>query len=75
MLNSVETDLALCPRKDILRGALTDGDSWIFLILMLNPDGHGAKYRQSHPINSGFPKIVKPMPDVLTGILSHWVSG
>jgi hypothetical protein len=52
MLNSVETDLALCPRKDILCGALTDGDSWIFLILMLNPDGHGAKYRVLQTISS-----------------------
>ena len=27
------------PRKDVIHGALTDGQDWIFIILKMNPDG------------------------------------
>jgi hypothetical protein len=60
-----------------LRGALTDGHSWIFVILVLNVDGNGAKYRHSDimEFQSHIPfQIAKPWPDVLAGILFHWVS-
>lgn len=64
----------LHPRKNILRGALTDGHAWIFIILVLNSDGNGAKYRSSLPIYVGHPHVIKPWPDVVAAILSHWVS-
>jgi len=60
----------------ILRGALTDGHKWIFIIIVLNHDGKGAKYRWTSPIEFqwGMPsQIVKPWPDVLAGILLHWI--
>ncbi|KAH9172765.1 hypothetical protein EDB89DRAFT_1963556 [Lactarius sanguifluus] len=63
-------------KVDTLRGALTDGNSWMFLIIGLNPDGHGANFRHSTPIEFrwGMPsQIVKPWPDVLAGILLHWI--
>ena len=64
----------LHPRKNILRGALTDGNAWIFIILVLNSDSNGAKYRSSLPIHLGHPQVIKPWPDVVAAILSHWVS-
>ncbi|KAI9438756.1 hypothetical protein H4582DRAFT_196131 [Lactarius indigo] len=63
-------------KKNTLRGALSDGNSWMFLIIVLNPDGNGANFRRSSPIEfqRGVPsQIVKPWPDVLTGILLHWI--
>ncbi|KAH9011507.1 hypothetical protein EDB85DRAFT_2228364, partial [Lactarius pseudohatsudake] len=65
---------------DALRGALTDGHSWIFVLIVLNSDGNGAKYRYSTPIEFQWgigdmpPQVEKPWPDVLAGILLHWVS-
>jgi hypothetical protein len=68
----------LFPRRGTLRGALSNGHSWVFIIVVVNPDGNGAKYRYSIPIEvqSGVPylQIAKPWPDVLAGILFHWVS-
>jgi len=61
---------------DTLRGALTTGNIWIFIIIVLNHDGNGATYRWSSPIKfqCGITsEIVKPWPDVLTGILLHWI--
>ncbi|KAH9005735.1 hypothetical protein EDB86DRAFT_2795562, partial [Lactarius hatsudake] len=63
-------------RTYTLRGALTDGHSWIFIIIKLNSDGNGARYRSSTPIR--FQKgqslqLQPPWPDVLTGILLHWI--
>lgn len=60
-------------KKNILRGALTDGHAWIFIILVLNSDGNGAKYRSSLPIYVGHPQVIKPWPDVVAAILSHWI--
>jgi len=65
-----------------LRGALTDGHRWVFIIIVLNHDGNGAKYRLSStiefqqgmagPSSPRTSQIVKPWPDVLAGILLHW---
>jgi hypothetical protein len=66
-------------RKDILRGALTDGHQWILLILYLNKEG-GATFKQSEPIYirtvglTDHVEVQKPGPDVIAGILSHWVN-
>ncbi|KAH8978545.1 hypothetical protein EDB92DRAFT_2095768 [Lactarius akahatsu] len=63
-----------------LRGVLTNGLSWIFVLIVLNSDDNGAKYRYSTPIEFQWslgdmlPQIEKPWPDVLAGILLHWVS-
>ncbi|KAH9041973.1 hypothetical protein EDB85DRAFT_2233983, partial [Lactarius pseudohatsudake] len=72
---------ACAKRLDIgaLRGALTNGHSWIFVLIVLNSDGNGAKYRYSTPIEFQWgigdmpPQIEKPWPDVLAGILLHWI--
>ena len=66
-------------RKHIVRGALTVGDTWIFLIVVMNANGDGAKYWKSDDIGiltTTPPKdetITSPWPDVIAGILAHWV--
>ena len=69
-------------RKNILRGTLTNGLEWIFLILYLKPDG-GALYQESQPVRiiqcadslgMDIPDVYRPGPDLVAGILSHWVS-
>jgi len=63
--------------KDIIRGALTSGDVWIFLILIIN--GDGAKYWQSRGIEALSSKhpygrvATPPWPDVIVGILAYWM--
>ena len=61
----------------ILHGALTNGHAWVFIIVVLNPDGNGAKYHHSVPIafqSNNPPQILKLWPDVLASIIFHWVS-
>jgi len=66
-------------RKDAIRGALTSGDVWIFLILVINANGDGAKYWKSRGIEALSPNppygrtAISPWPDVIVGILAHWV--
>lgn len=65
-----------CYRRNVIRGALTAGDAWIFLILVVDPDGNGATYWQSEIICilSGMPLVVtSPRPDAITGLLARWV--
>jgi len=64
-----------------VRGALTNGLQWIFLILCLDADGSSGHYKQSAPVNvshitqiHGTPIITDPGPDIIAGILSCWVS-
>ncbi|KAH9082224.1 hypothetical protein EDB83DRAFT_2513008 [Lactarius deliciosus] len=60
--------------KDILRGALTNGLEWIFMVVARNPDGNGAKYKRSVPVMFDRPPQIGGMwPDLVAGILSHWV--
>jgi len=68
-------------RQNIFRGALTNGLEWIFIILYLIDDGHGATYKHSTPLKIGFESlpfgpesVEEPAPDVIAGILSYWVS-
>lgn len=69
-------------RKNVLRGALTNGYAWIFIVLSLPQDGSaGASYKFSHPVHVD---ISRPMPgpaeymgpgaNMVAGILSYWVS-
>ncbi|KAJ6586217.1 hypothetical protein B0H10DRAFT_2095408, partial [Mycena sp. CBHHK59/15] len=68
-------EFAKTMEKDILRGALTNGHQWFFLILHLNQDGEGATYKQTLPFTilpSDNP--AEPVgPDLIAGILSSWI--
>jgi len=64
--------------KKILRGALTNGHEWIFLILYLNEDGNGGSYAESPTIkiqvNDSYPyHVLSPGPDIVAGILAYWM--
>jgi len=68
----------LISRQTHIRGALTNGYEWIFIILSVNPNG-GASYRASIP-QSAAPvqegdqiTIHKTQPDLIAGILTSWV--
>ena len=64
-------------RKKIIRGAVSDGYEWAFIILELNENGKGGFYRTAQPISIGSRRpgsIENPWPDVVAGsILAHWV--
>lgn len=65
-------------RKEIVRGALTNGYDWIFLIFYLDENGIGGTYGKSPTIKiqvSGtYPyRVVSPGPDIVAGILAYWV--
>jgi hypothetical protein len=60
-----------------MRGALTDGSVWIFLILNMNPNGVGALYNYTLRVDPEF--LCKGCPDedgddMIAGILASWVS-
>ncbi|KAK0434304.1 hypothetical protein EV421DRAFT_1740954 [Armillaria borealis] len=66
--------------EKFLRGALTDGHQWIFLILHLNSDGNGGTFKRSVTVHlsvSGLPggpqEVAKPTADLIAGILSFWI--
>ncbi len=68
-------------RKKVLRGVLTNGHKWIFLLIKLNNDYDGASYQQSSVVQlyttkdpNGLLVIHEPWPDLIAAILSHWVS-
>lgn len=72
--------MVLYLRKNILRGALTNGLDWIFLLIKLNDDYDGASYKQSAVIRlrtaeslSGELAITEPWPYLIAAILLHWV--
>ncbi|THU94927.1 hypothetical protein K435DRAFT_860096 [Dendrothele bispora CBS 962.96] len=77
------TEMYACARtmqKDILRGALTNGLDWIFLILYLNRDKKGGSFRQSGTLKicsrrslTGHATVLEPEPDAIAGILSYWI--
>ncbi|KAF8910800.1 hypothetical protein CPB85DRAFT_667932 [Mucidula mucida] len=59
-----------------IRGALTNGVEWIFIILSVNEDGIGASYRTSVAIRFTLKfalDIEPPMPDVIAGMLTYWL--
>ncbi|KAI0248035.1 hypothetical protein BJV78DRAFT_849657 [Lactifluus subvellereus] len=66
--------------KKVLRGALTNGRDWIFLLIKLNDDYDGASYKQSVVVEPGTtknldgqPVILEPWPDLIATSLSHWI--
>ncbi|KAG1853915.1 hypothetical protein DFJ58DRAFT_883197 [Suillus subalutaceus] len=67
-------------QQKVLRGALTNGHDWIFLLMKLNDDYNGASYARSPQISLGiqptWAELVIPnrTPDLIAGILSHWIN-
>ncbi|KAM6489310.1 hypothetical protein JOM56_015211 [Amanita muscaria] len=66
--------------KNIIRGAVTDGHNWIFLVLKMDPNGDGAIYAQSLQrtrlmtvVPPGDEEISRTMCDVIAGIIGYWV--
>ncbi|KAH9964646.1 hypothetical protein BC827DRAFT_948769 [Russula dissimulans] len=66
--------------KDVIRGALTNGHEWIFIILQLpvalaEDNSHDASYKITQTIRLE-DKYRPPtdMPDIIAGILSDWIS-
>ncbi len=73
------SNVLLYLRKKILRGALTNGHDWIFLIVKLDDNYDGASYQQTSMVQ--LPTVGslttfgnQPEPDLIAGILAHWVS-
>jgi hypothetical protein len=48
-----------------IRGALTNGRDWIFLLIKLNDDYDGAFYKQSDNSLDGRLVISEPWPDLI----------
>jgi len=65
-------------RKDVIRGALTDGRSWIFIIVEAKESG--AIFYQTVPIHLvhhsdvATTSLSKNQCDLVAGIIAHWVS-
>ena len=62
----------------MVRGALSDGYEWIFIILHLNENGKGGEHKMSREIrfklNNDAPVHIEDLdPDIVAGILAHWV--
>ena len=75
------SSVSLYPRKRFIRGAVTNGKTWIFLLMTFNDNYDGAGYQQSEPVRygtvsslNGEVEVPKPWPDLIAAILSHWVS-
>ena len=63
-----------------MRGTLTNGYEWLFIVVSVNPDGRGASYMISNqsssaaPQNIGNDKVVDAdQVDMIAGILASWV--
>jgi hypothetical protein len=64
--------------KGILRGAVTNGREWVFLIFYLDKDGIGGTFVKSPIIeiraSNSYPyHILPPGPDIVAGIVTYWV--
>lgn len=67
-------------QQKVLRGALTNGYDWIFLLMTLNDDYNGASYMRSAQLSLGIQKptedelvIPRRSSDLIAGILSYWI--
>ncbi|KAF8798599.1 hypothetical protein BYT27DRAFT_7264729 [Phlegmacium glaucopus] len=67
-------------KKTHIRGTLTNGYDWLFLLLTVNPNGQGATYRISErsysaaPQETGVDVVVPDLPaDMIAGILASWI--
>lgn len=64
--------------KQILRGAVTNGYEWVFVIFYLDKDGVGGTYKTSPTItiqvNNNYPyHVLSSGPDIVAGIVAYWV--
>ncbi|KAN0128028.1 hypothetical protein V8E53_013051 [Lactarius tabidus] len=64
--------------KGILRGAVTNGCEWVFLIFYLDKDGIGGTFVKSPIIeiraSNSYPyHILPPGPDIVAGIVTYWM--
>jgi len=68
-------------KKKVVRGVLTNGCDWIFLLVKLNDDWDGAtykfstmmKYRGAVESLNGEREILAPWPDLIAAVLLYWV--
>jgi len=67
-------------KKTHIRGTLTNGYEWLFLVLNVNSNGKGASYRISDrsysaaPQETGVNMVIPDMPpDMIAGILASWI--
>ncbi|KAJ8091317.1 hypothetical protein PM082_015035 [Marasmius tenuissimus] len=73
---------AFCQRykRSMLRGALTKGREWVFILLKANPNGDGFGYWLSdlHKVmaaeKSLIAEVSSPRCDIVAGILAHWLA-
>ncbi|KAL0059682.1 hypothetical protein AAF712_013585 [Marasmius tenuissimus] len=67
-------------RRSMLRGALTNGREWVFILLKANPNGDGFGYWLSdlHKVmaaeKSLIAEVSSPRCDIVAGILAHWLA-
>jgi len=72
--------LARYLEKTTIRGALTNGHQWRFIILHLNEGGSGGTYSESPVIEMRAVKkryryrVPSPEPDIIAGVLAHWTA-
>ncbi|TDL20109.1 hypothetical protein BD410DRAFT_841469 [Rickenella mellea] len=67
-------------QKSVVRGALTNGRDWIFLLVNISDDYDSASYRKSDAVElqttrspDGQLRIDKPWPDFIAAILLYWI--
>jgi hypothetical protein len=65
-------------RKKVLRGAVTNGYQWSFILIKINDNYEGASYMNSVPIQIGgsfYDHGIsnESWPDLIAAILLHWV--
>ncbi len=81
LIRFLHSVLSLCSQK-FLRGALTNGHEWIFIIIRVNQDAPGGKFKISPLLtlyvaqNAGGEdvQVDKFSADRITAVLSYWVS-
>ncbi|KAJ3498006.1 hypothetical protein NLJ89_g10275 [Agrocybe chaxingu] len=62
--------------KTTIRGVLTSGRGWIFLILKLNADGNGGSYLESDELTisrEALGQVSKTAASLLSAIIAHWM--
>ncbi|EIN03534.1 hypothetical protein PUNSTDRAFT_139419 [Punctularia strigosozonata HHB-11173 SS5] len=61
-------------RKPIIRGVLTNGHTWIFIILKLSDNGGGSYFQSKELLITGLSsRISGEAVSVISAIISHWM--
>ncbi|KAJ7468588.1 hypothetical protein FB451DRAFT_1256667 [Mycena latifolia] len=62
-------------QKPIIRGAVTNGLEWFFIIMHLNQDSCGATYKHSLPLalRASTTRIDPCGPSLIAGVLASWI--